>query len=107
MTTRMHRLQISLPRRQIEFLVRRARRDGISVAELIRRLVESEAQATQSAPVDPESALSFAAIVTDEGSLIAGQPVSANVDLYLVEAGWPQRTSKPRPARLRHKRSQG
>jgi len=107
MTTNMHRLQISLPRRQIEFLVRRARRDGVSVAELIRRLVENEAQAAQSGPVDPEAALSFAAIVADEGSLIAGQPVSENVDLYLAEAGLPRQTSKPRPARLRRKRSRG
>jgi hypothetical protein len=79
----------------------------IDVAELIRRLVENEAHATGSGPVDPGSALSFAGIVADEGSLIASQPVSENVDLYLVEAGLPQRTSNPKPARLPRRRSRG
>jgi hypothetical protein len=105
MTTNMHRLQISLPRRQLEFLVRRARRDGVSVAELIRRLVENEAQASGSSPVDIEAALSFAGLVADEGALIDAQPVSENVDLYLAEASLPRLPSRPKPAQLRRKRS--
>jgi ribbon-helix-helix CopG family protein len=98
-TTSMHRLQISLPRRQMEFLAARARREGVSVAELIRRMVENEAQATEIGPADLESALSFAGIVPDEGSLIEGQSVSENVDLYLVEASLPNRASNPKSAR--------
>jgi hypothetical protein len=107
MTTSMHRLQISLPRQQMDFLARRARQEGVSIAEFVRRLVENEAQTTESGPVDPESALSFAGIIAHESSLIAGQPVSENVDLYLVEGGLPQRTSNPKPERLRRKRSRG
>jgi Ribbon-helix-helix protein, copG family len=106
-TTSLHRLQISLPRRQMEFLVKRARREGVSVAELIRRLVDNEAQATELGPIDPDAALSFAGVVAEEGSLIEGQPVSENVDLYLAEAGLPQRNSSPKPVRLRRKRSRG
>jgi hypothetical protein len=91
----------------MEFLVKRARREGVSVAELIRRLVENEAQATELGPIDADAALSFAGIVAEEGSLIEGQPVSANVDLYLAEAAFPQRTSNQKPARLRRKSSPG
>jgi hypothetical protein len=98
-TTSMHRLQISLPRRQMEFLAARARREGVSVAELIRQMVENEAQATGIGPADLESALSFAGIIAEEGSLIDGQPVSENVDLYLVEAALPRRASNPKSAR--------
>lgn len=60
MTTSMHRLQISLPKAQLRFLQERARREGISAAEVIRRLLEREEQA---APVitqaDIDEALSF------------------------------------------------
>ena len=104
MTTSMHRLQISLPRRQMEFLAARARRQGVSIAELIRQIVENEAQVTEIGPTDLESALSFAGIVAEEGSLIDGQPVSENVDLYLVEAALPRRASNPKSARSSRKR---
>ena len=107
MTTNLHRLQISLPRRQMEFLTRRARREGVSVAELIRRLVDNESQATELGPIDPDSALSFAGIVAAEAPLIEGRPVSENVDLYLIEAGLSQRTPQRASARLPRKRSRG
>ena len=44
MATTMHRLQISLPNWQHQFLVERARRDGVSVAEVIRLMIEREAK---------------------------------------------------------------
>ncbi len=45
MATKMHRLQISLPKAQVHFLRERARQEGISAAEVIRRLLEREEQA--------------------------------------------------------------
>lgn len=44
MTTSMHRLQISLPKQQFRYLSARARREGLSMAEVIRRLIESGAE---------------------------------------------------------------
>jgi hypothetical protein len=43
MTTSMHRLQISLQDQQLRYLADRARRDGVSMAEVIRRLLEGAA----------------------------------------------------------------
>lgn len=45
MTTSMHRLQISLPEQQVRYLTERGRREGLSMAEVIRRLIEREATA--------------------------------------------------------------
>ena len=44
MTTSMHRLQISLPEQQRRYLADCARQDGVSVAEVIRRLLEGAAE---------------------------------------------------------------
>ena len=44
MTTSMHRLQISLPEPQLRYLADCARRDGVSMAEVIRRLLEGAAE---------------------------------------------------------------
>lgn len=86
MAARMHRLQISLPQAQAHFLRERARREGISAAEVIRRLLEREEQA---APVitqaDIDEALSFAGIGADNLPLIDGKAVSEYPDLYLAE----------------------
>jgi len=83
----MHRLQISLPRAQLRFLQDRARREGISAAEVIRRLLEREAQAV---PVitqaDIDAALSFAGIGEDKLPLIEGKAVSEYLDLYLADS---------------------
>jgi len=46
MSTLLHRLQISLPRRQVQFLTERARRDKVSPAEVIRQMIQREANAT-------------------------------------------------------------
>jgi hypothetical protein len=86
MTTQMHRLQISLPKAQAHFLRERARREGVSAAEFIRRLLERE---EQTAPVitqaDIDEALSFAGIGEDRLPLIDGKAVSEYPDLYLAE----------------------
>jgi len=44
MTTSMHRLQISLPEPQLRYLADCARRDGVSMAEVIRRLLDGAAE---------------------------------------------------------------
>ena len=87
MTTQMHRLQISLPKAQVQFLREQARREGISAAEVIRRLLEREAQAaTVVTQADIDEALSFMGIGESTLPLIDGKAVSEYVDLYLAEA---------------------
>ena len=90
MSTTMHRLQISLPRDQYRFLRDRARRDGVSAAEVISQLLEREQSATTITKADIDSALSIVGIGRDDGPLIDGLPVSENVDLYLTEMSVPR-----------------
>ena len=86
MTTQMHRLQISLPKAQAHFLRERARREGISAAEFIRRLLEREEQAAAAVTqADIDEALSFAGIGEDKLPLIDGKAVTEYPDLYLAE----------------------
>lgn len=83
MATRMHRLQISLPHRQARFLEERARLDGVSMAEVVRRLIAREAESAQgSRHVD--GLWDIAGIAEDRGSLVEGVAVSENPDLYLA-----------------------
>jgi len=44
MSTSMHRLQISLSREQMRYLQKRAKRAGSSAAEIIRQLIQREAE---------------------------------------------------------------
>ena len=85
MATTMHRLQISIPEWQAQYLAARARRDGVSIAEIIRRLVtrESEAPPNQSSA---ESLWQLAGLAEDHGELIDGTPVSESPELYLTGA---------------------
>ena len=86
MTTQMHRLQISLPKAQAHFLRERARREGVSSAEFIRRLLEREEQSASAVTqADIDEALSFAGIGEDRLPLIDGKAVSEYPDLYLAE----------------------
>jgi hypothetical protein len=104
MATNMHRLQISLPQAQLRFLRDRARRDGVSAAEVIRQLLEREAKEQPITQADIDQALSFVGIGADEGPLIDGLPVSANVDLYMAEAIIPSRVLKDRNVKLKKAR---
>ena len=98
MATTMHRLQISLPDRQFDYLRERAERESASIAEIIRRLVEREAEANSLTQAEIDAALRFAGIIKDEVELMDGKPVSENIDLYLTEA------LQPKPGRaLREK----
>ena len=90
MATTMHRLQISLPHWQADFLAGRARQEGTSVAELVRRLVAREAEARSDE--DPAASMrKIIGMVRDDEPLIRDTPISENVDLYLAEAGMPSR----------------
>jgi hypothetical protein len=81
--TALHRLQISLPESQVDFLAERARRDGVSIAEVVRQLVaRAEAEGTS----DADSFLGIAGIAEETGPILRGKPVSEKVDLYLAEA---------------------
>ena len=92
----MHRLQISLPEWQTQFLAERARRDGVSMAEVVRRLVQREAEAAKSGKT-ADSLWEIAGIARDDGPLIDGVPVSENPERYLagsLEARTKKRGSK-------------
>ena len=92
MATKMHRLQISLPHRQARFLEERARLDGVSMAEVLRRMIEREAaSAERSGSV--EGLWDIAGIAEDRGPQIDGVAVSENPELYLTGAGKRKRRS--------------
>jgi hypothetical protein len=91
MSTLLHRLQISLPRWQVQFLTERARRDKVSLAEVIRQMIQREANATPTqASVD--SLMEIAGLAEDRAPLVEGIPVSERPDLYLAQL------SSPRPS---------
>ena len=85
MATTMHRLQISLPEWQAQYLAQRARREGVSIAAVIRRLVKRESEAA----ADHRSAdtlWELAGLAEDHGPLLDGTPVSESPELYLTGA---------------------
>jgi hypothetical protein len=85
MATKMHRLQISLPHGQARFLEERARLDGVSMAEVVRRLIERESESAQ--PTGSVDGLwDIAGIAEDHGPQIDGVAVSENPELYLAGA---------------------
>lgn len=50
MTTTMHRLQISLPEQLFRYLAGRARQDDVSMAEVIRRLLDAATEGESDRP---------------------------------------------------------
>lgn len=110
MATTLHRLQVSLPRWQAQFLEERAEQEGVSMAEVVRRLVRAEAEARPSGK-GGESIWQIAGIAEDKSPLIDGAPVSERPELYLAAAkgggpgaSQPGRTagSKPSSKARRH-----
>jgi len=95
MATSMHRLQISLRHWQVEFLTERARRDGISIAEVIRQLVSREAEASKGQQ-HVVSLWEIAGIGIDREPLVAGWAVSERPELYLEQAIHPPKKHKKR-----------
>ena len=97
MATLMHRLQISLPKSQMEYLASQARREGASIAEVIRRMVEREAAAAPRRSVDSLWAIVGAG--REQEPLIDGIPVSEQPDLYLAQM--PHKARRRRAPRRR------
>ena len=83
MATKMHRLQISLPHGQARFLEERARLEGVSMAEVMRRLIEREAESARGAG-NLEGIWDIAGIAEDHGPQIQGVAVSESPELYLA-----------------------
>ena len=98
MVTSMHRLQISLPQSQAQFLAERARRDGVSIAEVIRQLVQREEEASAARQSSADSIWEIVGMITHEQPLIDGIPVSEQPDLYLAEAAVPRSLAEPTTA---------
>lgn len=82
MTTSMNRLQISLKERQAEYLLARARKEGTSMAEVLRRMIQHEMDA-ELAAIERDSFLSIAGIVNDPGPLFEDLAVSERPEQYL------------------------
>jgi len=85
MSTQMQRLQLSLREEQATYLARRARREGVSMAEIVRRLLDE--QATAEMAQDIESIWAICGLGGDEEPLDSGVAVSADVDRYLYGRG--------------------
>ncbi len=95
MATTMHRLQISLPEWQAQYLSEQARRHGVSVAEVVRRLVQRAAESTKPPAEAKASLWKIAGIAEDHGELIDETPVSENPELYLT--GGRSQRERPEP----------
>jgi hypothetical protein len=80
-STRMRRLQLALRDEQATYLARRARRERVSMAEVVRRLLDEAAAADMTH--DVQSIWAICGPDSDEEPLAGGVPVSADVDSYL------------------------
>jgi hypothetical protein len=107
MGTTMHRLQVSLPPWQVQFLAERAEKEGVSIAEIIRRLIQNEAESSLM-QTSAESLWAIAGIAEDHGFLLGDVPVSERPGLYVAAAAVsPRGLRKPgTPARRSRKNSQ-
>ena len=83
MTTSMHRLQISLPEGQVRYLRHLSQRDRVSIAEIIRRLVQNQVE-TANRVAEPNRLYDIAGIAADPYPLIDGIAVSEWPERYLV-----------------------
>ena len=80
----MHRLQVCLPESQVQYLTHRARTEGVSIAELIRRLVETASKTATESSIN--SLWEIAGIGEDRDPLIGEIPVSEKPEMYLEDA---------------------
>jgi hypothetical protein len=95
----MHRLQVCLPESQIQYLAHRARREGVSIAELIRRLVDDASKS--SAEQQTDSLWDIAGIGEERDPLINGTPVSERPELYIPITGKKESRKKTSPRQKR------
>jgi hypothetical protein len=93
----MNRLQLSFREEQASYLARRAERDGISMAEVVRRLVDAEAAAE--APHDVDGIWDIVGLIDQDVPLVDGIPVSEAPDLYLYGRPAASATSPARRSR--------
>ena len=98
MTTKMHRLQISLPHGQARFLEERARLEGVSMAEVVRRLIEREVDSAEPS-TNSENIWDIAGIAEDHGQMIEGLAVSESPESYLFGSA----TEKRRPGKRKRR----
>ena len=103
MGTSMHRLQVSLPPWQVQFLAERAEREGVSIAEIIRRLIQNEAESSLM-QASTESLWAIAGIAEDHGPFWGDPPVSERPDLYLAAAAVSPRGARKSGALSRRSR---
>lgn len=75
MAATMHRLQISIPEWQAQFLAQRAREQGLSIAEVVRRLVRREVEACEQEATS-DGLWTIAGIAEDRDPVVDGVPVS-------------------------------
>lgn len=99
----MYRLQISLSTWQVEFLKDRARRDGVSIAEVVRQLVQREVEHTRR-QATADSIWDIAGIGEDHKPLIENRVVSENTALYLGELSGPVAKTPSKRRAKKHKR---
>lgn len=81
----MQRFQLSIRKEQAEYLASRAMREGVSRAEVVRRLLDVEARCDS--PEGSGTILDIVGLFKDELPLIDGIPVSEDPDLYLYGRG--------------------
>ena len=81
MATTLHRLQISLPGWQVQYLSDCAKKDRVSMAEVIRRLIQRASEKSRQED-SVESIWEIAGIVRDEGPIYGGLPVSERPEMY-------------------------
>jgi len=84
MATTMHRLQISLPKWEAQFLREQAEKADVSIAEIIRRLVRREKEA-ELAQGTIDSLWGIVGLAEDHASLIDNTPVSERPEIYLTD----------------------
>jgi len=81
----MQRFQLSIRKEHAEFLATRAMREGVSMAEVVRRLLDVEAR--WDSPEGSGTIWDIVGLFKDELPLIDGIPVSEDPDLYLYGRG--------------------
>ncbi len=93
----MFRLQVYLNSDQAHYLAMRAEREGVSMAKVVRRILDDRAR--QDAMAGSESLMDIVGLITDELPLIDGIAVSDDPDLYLYGRN-PDSPLGPVPTRI-------
>lgn len=95
MATTMHRLQISLPKWEAQFLREQAEKADVSIAEIIRRLVRREKEA-ELAHGTIDSLWGIVGLVEDHTPLLGNTPVSEKPEIYLTDLALSREQNTPK-----------